>query len=706
MTATATFPVPLELRTSLLAAVRSGLEALRAVPPLRLSQWAKDHFVMAGESSHKRGKWHAWPFQVGLMDWMSDDDIEELDVFKAKRIGYTKMITAKVAFNAAYRRRNQALWQPTDDDRDSYVKSEIEPLLDPRDGVRALVEAQAAGARARDTVKLKSFRGCVLHLLGGKAARAYRRITVADATLDEVDGFDRQIEKSADPVTLARGRLEGAPFPKLTLGSTPRLKGLSHMEDRADAADVAMRFHITCPHCSVEHPLSWGGRKRPYGLKWRDDDPATAHHVCPHCRASITQADYLRIWQHGQWVCERTGARYDHHAGRWQAADGTPMRAPRHVAAYPWAAMSPQREWVDIAREFLFAEKKHAAGDHGPLQGFTNETLGETYADQAEQGDAAGLKQRREPYRLGTVPVGCLVLVAFVDVQDNRFHVLVRGFGRGMESWIVDRKVFYANPADERDWATLDAYLLSRFKQQWHTGGTLGIECAAIDSGGHFTHQVYNFARLRECRRVYATKGDSQPAKPIKTAARKQDVNFRGQVLKNGVKLWYIGTDTAKDLIFGRYSVAPREDGLPVPGCVHFSADLGQGEHEDFFDQLTAEGRVIQRTATGEQYRWVKLGSARRNEDLDCMVGTEWCAELLGLNLYTDAMWSRLEALLQPPRDLFSGPDPIYPNAAAAAQPHAARERAAAVEPQEAASLLAARRRTPQQPANVPKGWS
>jgi phage terminase large subunit GpA-like protein len=653
---------------AIVAAVRRGLEPLRARPPLRLSQWAAEHFAMAGESSHQRGAWIAWPFQIGLMDWMSDDDIEELDVFKAKRIGYTKMLTADISFDAAWRRRNQALWQPTDDDRDSYVKSEIDPLFDPEDGVRALCEARSARADATDTVKYKTFLGCVLHLLGGKAARAYRRITIASAKLDEIDGFDRQIEKSADPVTLARGRLEGAPFPKLIIGSTPRLKGLSHIEDRAAEADAHMRFHIVCPHCQVEHPLSWGGRKRAFGLKWHNDDPDTAHHVCPHCRGAITQADYLAMFpppansepevpaawrpeRAGQWVCGVTGLRYDHLAGRWLTPDGALTKAPRHVAAYPWAAYSPQREWVDIVREYLFAEKKQAEGENGPMQGFVNETLGETFSAEAEQGDQHVLKSRREGYALGIVPVGCLVLVAFVDVQDNRFHVLVRGFGRARESWIVDRQVFTANPADERDWAVLDAYLGSRFKQKWH-GGTLGLEAVGIDTGGHFTHQVYNFVRVREYRRIHGTKGDSQTGKPIKSPARKQDVNYRGQVIKNGVKLWFIGTDTAKDLIFGRLGVEPAPDGAPTPGCIHFSHQLGEGEHADFFDQLTAEGRVLQRTATGEQYRWVKLRP--RNEDLDCMVGTEWCAELLDLSRYTDAMWDRLEAAVQPPRDLFA----------------------------------------------------
>ena len=130
-----------ETAAAIKAAVRMGLDSLRAEPPQRLGDWARDHFKLAGESSHQKGAWEAWAFQVGILDFMSDDRIEDLAVRKAKRVGYTKMVTAFVAYNIAHRRRKQALWQPTDDDRDSYVKSEIDPLLDPLTGVPAINKA-------------------------------------------------------------------------------------------------------------------------------------------------------------------------------------------------------------------------------------------------------------------------------------------------------------------------------------------------------------------------------------------------------------------------------------------------------------------------------------------------------------------------------------------------------------------------------------
>jgi phage terminase large subunit GpA-like protein len=210
--------------------------------------------------------------------------------------------------------------------------------------------------------------------------------------------------------------------------------------------------------------------------------------------------------------------------------------------------------------------------------------------------------------------------------------------------WCVDYSVIYANPADEREWESkLDPYLDTVFQ---HAGGaTLKIEAAAIDTGGHFTHQAYNYCRTRERRRVFAIKGEDQPGKPVKGKASVVDVNWRGKVLKRGVRLWFVGTDTAKDLIYGRLQVSK-----PGPGYVHFSSDLPR----EFYHQLTAESRVPVRTARGLQYRWVNA-QRRRNEALDCTVYAVFCTHVMNLHLRTDAQWRRLEEVIQPATgDLFA----------------------------------------------------
>lgn len=367
-----------------------------------------------------------------------------------------------------------------------------------------------------DTIKYKPFRDSVLHLLGGKAARAYRRITVAVSILDEWSAFDQTIEKSGDPGTLAKGRLEGAPYPKFVGGSTPRVKGLCHVERACEESDASVQYHIDCPHCGADHPLMWGGKHLPYGFKWQKGRPDTVHHICPHCHQSITQADYLPGgWPlTGTWVCKKTGMRYG--ADRiWRNAQGQPCKPPRTLGVHVWAAYSPQRTWASIVDEFEKAHRALQAGDMAPMTGFTNETLGDTWEVKGDSSDEHALQARAEDYRLGIVPKGALLLTAGVDVQRDRWEVTVWGWARGLESWVIAHEVLYGNPASDADWQPLEQYLLQRFPQAWH-GGSLGISAVSIDSSDQ-TQSVYNWVRSAQMRipSLRAIKGDNNDSRAI-----------------------------------------------------------------------------------------------------------------------------------------------------------------------------------------------
>lgn len=624
-------------------ALALGLDSLRAEVPQCLSDWAAEHFKLAGESSHQKGAWEGWPFQIGMLDFMSDDRIEELYVMKSKRVGYTKMVTAYVCYNIAHRRRKQALWQPTDDDRDSYVKSEIDPVLDQ---VEAVKKARRQGKGSEDTIKLKQFRDSALHLLGGRAARAFRRITVAASVLDEWDAFEQQVEKSGDPGGLAKGRLEGAPYPKFIGGTTPRLKGLSHVERHCEGAEGMVRYHIDCPHCGLDHPLMWGGKNKLHGFKWERGIPASVRHVCPHCRGEITQADYLRGGQPmvGEWVCDKTGKRYGVDKV-WRDNKGMPTRPPRTLGVHVWAAYSPQRSWVSIVEEFESALIALEKGDVGPMQLFVNETLGETWELQGDRSDDHALQARAEDYRLGTVPAGGLVLTCGIDVQRNRWELTTYAWGRGMESWVVDDQVIEGNPSSDDDWDQLTEYLQRRYRQAWH-GGTLGLSAISIDSSDQ-TQAVYNWVRRygHLLPSLRAIKGSSEDHKPVLGPSSIQDVDWRGQKWPKGVKLWTIGVDTAKDLLLGQLSIDK-----PGAGYIHFSTDLPR----EFYLQLTAEQRVLTKIGGKETYRWVKRRP--RNEKLDTRNYALHAAHGLGLHRYTDKKWADVEASVQPAVDLFAVP--------------------------------------------------
>jgi len=633
-----------EQRDEINAALRRGLRPLEAPPPMRLSTWMAEHFYLSEESSYEQGRWEAYPYQVAIADCIGHDEITHVTWRKSARTGYTKIFLAAIGYFAEHKRRNQAVYQPTDEDRDDFVTTELEPML--RDvKVMRRVFPKFNRKSKDNTIKKKQFLGCLLHLRGGKAAKNYRRITVDCVYYDETDGFDRDIEKEGSAFRLGDKRVEGATFPKSVAGSTPKLKGFSLIEDREQQADARFQYFIRCPHCSEEHTLDWGGKEASHGFRWTNGDPETVGHVCPHCGVCINQAEYLAAWkgrwksQQGIWIDESDPAQL-----RFRDEADAEIPPPKHVAFFCWTAYSPQASWVSLVRDWLAASKKAQAGDDSDLKTFINTTRGETYAQEVEKSDASMLALRgKYGHTLRTVPRGAVKLAIGVDVQGDRWELVVWGFGRGEEMWVVDHLVIEGNPADQREWdLKLEPAIQATYRHV--SGAEMSADAVAIDTGGHFTHQCYVFVRNRPNQNLYAVKGETRVGRPIKSASVLVDVNERGRTVRKGVRLWHVGTDTAKDLLFGRLQV-----NQAGPGCVHFARELTS----EFYEQLTAESRMLVKSARGDEYRWLKP-AGKRNEVLDCTVYALFCAQMLGLHTMSDKLWARLEAGLEP--DLFATP--------------------------------------------------
>ena len=627
-----------------------GLAAFGVPDPVSLLGWAEKNFYLSAESSYVEQRWKAWPPQRAIMACISNDDIEEIDWPKAARVGNTKIMLAAIGYFSEHKRRNQALWQPTDDDRDEFVKTELDPML--RDVTVMQRVFPAYLARHKDnTLQGKKFLGSMLHLRGGKAAKNYRRISVDVAYIDEADAFDNDIEKEGDPVTLAAKRIEGATFPKLVIGSTPKLKGFSLIDARTQLADERLQFVVPCPHCGEHHPITWGGKDETHGLKWKKDehglaDPASVRHLCPHCGALIDQGEYLAVWEHGYYLNERGDIRLQviDDEAVFLDHEGNRLRAPRHIAfVNVWTAYSPAANWINIVRDFIAAHAKALEGDKSKLKSFWNTTLGRPWEEDIEKNDADELKHRAEPYALRTIPLGGLLLLAAVDTQDNRLEVTIRAYGRGLETWTVAHEIIYGSPGEDDVWNDLEDILFET--EYTHASGqTLRIAACAIDSGGHYTQAVYAFCEKHARRKVFAVKGASGREKHIKNGAQKVDIDWRGRLKKRGLILWHVGTNLGKDMLHSRLALTK-----PGPGYMHFSNELT----DEWFKQMAGEARAERPSARGRESRWTPL--RKRVEAWDCATYLVWLETHLDLGRKSAKFWDELEETVQPiVQDLFS----------------------------------------------------
>lgn len=552
----------------------------RPPPRLNVSQWADQERRLDSQSSAEPGRWYTSraEYQRGIMDACSDPSIQEVVVMAGAQLGKTEVILNIVGYHIDNDPSPILVLQPTLEMAQAFSKDRVAAgLIKSTPALRGKVK----DPRSRDsgnTTLHKVFPGGALTMVGANSPSGLASRPIRIVLCDEVDRYPPSAGSEGDPIQLAKKRSATFWNRKLILVSTPTNTDNSRIQDAFDKSDQRY-YHVPCKHCESDQVLKWSN------VKWQDNDPDTAQYVCDHCGVLWTDAD--RVWsvRNGTWIANK------------------PFRG---VAGYAISGLySPWTPLPDAVKEFLAVKKNPEQ-----LRVWTNTYLGQTWSDIGETVDDYMLSERRE--EMPSIPDDALVLVAGVDVQDNRLEISIIGFGRDDESWVVDHITLYGDPSTPQLWTALDSYLFAQYETE--SGRQIAIRAACIDSGGHFTNSVYAYCKKNAGRKVFAIKGVGGEGKPV-----------AGRPSKNNVgrcPLFPIGVDTVKDLMFARMRI--QEMG---PGYIHFSDKL----NDEYFRQLTAE-KIVTKYHKGYKKRVFEKIRAR-NEALDCMVYAYAAYAIIGINI-------------------------------------------------------------------------
>jgi phage terminase large subunit GpA-like protein len=504
------------------------------------------------------------------MDAVSDSSIEEIWVQKSAQIGWTEILGNVVGFHIDQDPAPILLVQPTLEIGEAWSKDRLAPMLRDTPCLRGKVK----DARSRDsgnTLLHKQFPGGHITIGGANSPSGLASRPIRIVLFDEVDRYPASAGAEGDPINLGKKRATTFWNRKVLAGSTPTIKGASRIEKGFDSSDQRY-FYVPCPHCEGFQRLVWAQ------VKWNEGDAGTAAYACAHCGALIFDSDKPSMLNRGEWRSTKPSSGI----------------AGFHISEL----YSPWVTWKEMASSFLEAKKLPET-----LQTWINTSLGETFEQVGSTVEPGALLDRKEPYGPENIPVGVVLLTAGVDVQNDRLEAQLIGWGADEESWPIEQHVLRGDPGKPELWRELDAWLLER--RATEDGRRLYIEAAAIDSGGHYTQQVYDFVVSRKRRRVWAVKGMAGAGKLAwpKQASRTK---------KSRAMVFILGVDTIKGVLYGRLQKVLE----PGPGYIHLPHDADEG----FCKQLTSEKAFTKYVRGRPSIVWEPREKGAPQEAQDCWV--------------------------------------------------------------------------------------
>lgn len=612
-------------------------------PRLSVAAWADKYRKLAKGFGAVSGQWQTSDFEVsrGPMLAITEPGVRKISLMCCTQLMKTELMLNGMGYLMHLDPSPVLMLQPKDEAAEQFSKERLQPTIAATPVLADLVLTE------EETLTYKPIQGGFVALAGAGSADNVARRPIRACFADEIDKY--RFTREGNTLLLAEERMAQFGLNWLMVQAcSPTVEDESLIADCYADSDQR-RASVACPHCGHRQFLDFfkhvHWHKRP-GAAGRPEQHLahTARIHCEQCGAAWSEGERLRSLGTIRWhqtkpfeccgerqaplelwdgACRISGddSSLDRIWTWWEDTDegryavfrarcktcGTMALDNRHAGfqASKLYSPSPKDKPSDIAAKWLAAK-----GKPDDELVWWNTQMGLPHRPQT--GTAVGvdmLLARRETWA-GEVPDGVGIASCGVDVQDYRVEIETVGWGRDEESWSVDFTVIDGEFSDPRVRELVDEHLKRVLRDRF--GRPYRIAATCIDSGGHHTQAVYDFAKARLGRNVWAIKGASErdgqrnPVWPTKKPSRKTKATFRPVL---------IGGNTARDTIRRRLLLEPPTAGQPRPGYSHFPADRDVG----YFEQLIAD-RLTLKEAGGRKFTVWETPTGRANEAADCRV--------------------------------------------------------------------------------------
>lgn len=595
------------------AAISGTIASFTPPEDITVTQWADKKRRLSPESSAEPGPWRTsrTPYLKEPMDAVTDPKVKLLVMVASSQVGKSEFELNSIGYIIDQDPGSILYIQPTIDDAKKFSKLRVAPMV--RD-CRTL-RSKVADPKSRDsnnTILQKSFPGGMLTICGSNSASALASTPVRYVIGDELDRWAGSAGKEGSPWELAKARQTTFYNAKSLAVSTPTIKGHSTIADLFSTG-TQERWHHRCPECGEYHDIVFNDIRFEYdATEIRGKKHYTVRSVswvCPSCETPHSEREMKA--QPAKWVAANPAAYANGVRSFWLNAFSS-----------PWAS------WASLILAYL-----EALGNSEKLQVVYNTKFGELWEDRGDLEDEETIMGRRETYD-AELPDGVLVLTCGVDTQDDRLEYEVVGHGRWGEKWGIKRGVIMGRPDTADVWQALDDIVDHQYS--FANGVKLKISTTFVDSGGHYTQDVYSACRDRMYRKVFAIKGRGGEGVPYTSPPKKTNIVIKGRYIGQ-CWLYTLGVDSGKQSIMD--SLRVREPGAKY---YHFPKNQDLGYGPEFFTGLLSE-RLVYKQGRQNPWVWEKIPGHERNEALDCRNYANAAFKATGADL--DAIAQRLSAL-------------------------------------------------------------
>lgn len=553
-------------------------------PQLTVSQWADRYRKLSKENAAEPGQWRTEraPYQREIMDSVTNPGIEIIIVMSSSQVGKSEIINNVIGYYIDVDPGPLLMIQPTIEIAQDYSKRRITPMIKDTE----VLNEKVADSKTRDlnnTILMKVFPGGFLAMGGANSPAGLASRPIRILLCDEVDRYPESAGSEGDPIKLAEKRTATFWNRKKIFVSTPTTKDTSRIEQEYYLG-TQEKWCIKCPNCGHYHFIVLRDIQFEY-------------------QKQVINKKKIYTVTNTKWRCPTCLNEYDEYAMRRQPAKwiaDNPLAIENRIRSFRMNAFtSPWYTWKQIVQEFL-----ESKDDPEKFKVFVNTVLGETWEERGEIKDETALLERREEYT-AELPDGVLVLTMAADTQDDRLEYEIVGWGRDEECWGIKKGIIWGKPDDSAVWKELDEYI----DRTWHFSNGTGLMtgCTCVDSGGHFTDEVYRYCGPRLQKRVFAIKGQGGSGLPL--------VHKISRNNKYRIPLVMLGVDSGKNTIMQRLKI--KQLG---PKYLHFPSQDERGYDQIYFKGLISEKQVVRQEKGQPITTWVNIAKDKRNEPLDLRV--------------------------------------------------------------------------------------